>query len=93
MDEQPSVGRRIGRFLTARGLVWLLLGLIGGGIAADMWERRRARELEKAHEEQQLALQSRLSQAELSLKELREQLEAERRLRHSYEDLVGRGRK
>lgn len=70
------------RFLVKRAVVWLILGLIGGGVAADWWERQRA-----ASDIADLKVRQadRLKEAEGKIRELTERLNAERQRRESLE--------
>ncbi len=87
----------------SRGLVWLLLGLVGGGLALDQWWRhhtaglvRQLTDLEAQEKEQAKRadeLQSRLNKYEEELKGLQEALGQERDLRHRYERVLSEGRK
>jgi len=85
----------------SRGLV---LGLIGGGLAADVWRQQEKKSLMAQLQQEQLAtagaerarmdeIQSKLARAEKELTQLRAQVVAERDLRHRYEDLVAKRRK
>jgi len=84
------------RFLTKRAIVWLVIGLLGGGLATELWEGRRAGELEQRLAEQQ----RRLGQDEARARELGAKLEqaearlrdAERRLKESDERLAAERR-
>ena len=94
---------RIGKSILRRAVVWLILGLIGGGIAADLWWRQATRGTDKQVKQLQTEidsekmgaqqLESKLAEAGGELRQLKEQLAAERNLRRRYEDLVTRGRK
>lgn len=68
--------------LVKRAVVWLILGLIGGGVAADWWERQRA-----ASDIADLKVRQadRLKEAEAKIAELAEQLKAERQRREALE--------
>jgi uncharacterized protein HemX len=73
------------RFLTTRAVVWLILGLIGGGIAADLWWRHHTRAVDeqlravRASAESERAraakVESDLSAASGELKRLKEEVE------------------
>lgn len=86
------------KMVLQRAAVRVLLGLIGGGIAADLRWRPQTRHLgargEGLEAERTRAdeLQSRLAAAERGRRDLGQPLEAERPLRHRYEDLPARGR-
>ena len=77
----------------------LLLGLLAG----YLWWGQKTRDLEgelraiqgrEATEKQRAnALQSRVSEIEAQVKQLTDDLTAERDLRHKYERLMGQGRK
>ncbi len=87
----------------SRGLVWFLLGLIGGGLALDQWWRHQtaslvrqltdleAREREQAKRADEL--KARLGKYEEELKGLQEALGQERDLRRRYERVLSEGRK
>lgn len=68
--------------LVKRAVVWLILGLIGGGVAADWWERQRA-----ASDIADLKVRQadRLKEAEAKIAELTEQLKTERQRREALE--------
>ena len=70
------------KFFVKRAVVWLVLGLLGGGVAADWWERQRAAgdiaELKVRQADQ-------LKQTETKIKELTDQLNAERQRREALE--------
>ncbi len=70
------------KFLVKRAVVWLILGLLGGGVAADWWERQRA-----AGDIADLKVRQadRLKEAEGKIKELTERLNAERQRREALE--------
>ncbi len=78
------------KFAAKRVVVWVILGLLGGGVAADVWWRQRGAQ-------QQAALKARngeeLRQAEAQIKQLTEQLEAERQRREALERQLSEGRK
>jgi hypothetical protein len=65
-----------------RAIVWLILGLIGGGVAADWWERQRTAgdlaELKVRQADQ-------LKEAEAKITRLTEQLTAEQQRREALE--------
>ncbi len=95
------------RLFAKRAVVWLVLGLIGGGIAADIWWRQRTRtvdqqlkQLQASAESEHARVESQLSATSGEVKRLKEEVErlteqltAERDLRHRYEDLASRGQK
>ena len=72
----------IKKFFVKRAVVWLILGLLGGGVAADWWERQRAAgdiaDLKVRQADQ-------LKEAEGKIKELTERLNAERQRREALE--------
>jgi uncharacterized protein HemX len=73
------------RFFTARAVVWLVLGLLGGGIAGDIWWRQHARDvkqqlnqLQRSVESERTragALESALSACGAEMKHLKEEVE------------------
>lgn len=75
----------IKRYLTTRVVVWLVLGLLGGGIAADAWWRQHARDVEQRLKELQASagsehaqagkLESQLSASSSEVKRLKEEVE------------------
>lgn len=93
----------IRKFFVSRALVWLLVGLVGGGLALDQWWRRHtaglvrqltdleAREKEQAKRADEL--QARLTRDEEELKALKDELKQERDLRQRYERVLSEGRK
>jgi len=46
------------RFFTTRAVVWLVLGLIGGGIAADVWWRQHTRAVDDQLKQVQTSAES-----------------------------------
>lgn len=53
----------IKRFLTTRVIVWLVLGLLGGGIAADGWWRQHTRDVEQRLKQLQASAEADQAQA------------------------------
>ncbi len=78
MDLKTSVAKRV--------VVWLIAGLIGGGIAADWWERHRAAndiaDLKVRHADQLKESQAKLEQ---KIEQLSRDLNAERQRREALE--------
>jgi Skp family chaperone for outer membrane proteins len=78
MDVKRSFAKRV--------VVWLVVGLIGGGIAADWWERHRAAndiaDLKVRHADQLKESQAKLEQ---KIEELSRDLNAERQRREALE--------
>jgi hypothetical protein len=78
------------KFLVKRAIAWLILGLIGGGVAADWWERQRAAsdisDLKTRHTDQ-------LKEVERKFTQLTEQLKAERQRREALEGILAGIRK
>ena len=78
------------KYTVKRAVVWLLLGLLGGGVAADWWERQRAAsdiaELKTRQADQ-------LKEVEAKVKELTDQLKAERQRREALERAIAELRK
>ena len=72
-------------FFVKRAIAWLILGLIGGGVAADWWERQRAAgdisDLKTRHADQ-------LKEVERTITQLTEQLKSERQRREALEGIV-----
>lgn len=93
----------IKKLIVSRPLVWLLLGLIGGGLTLDQWWRhhtaglvRQLTDLEARDKEQVKRadeLEARLTRNEEELKALKEELTQERDLRQRYERVLSEGRK
>lgn len=73
------------KFLVKRAVAWLILGLIGGGVAADWWERQRA-----ASEISDLKARQtdQLKEVEGRVTQLTEQLKAERQRREALERVL-----
>ncbi len=73
------------KFLVKRAVAWLILGLIGGGLAADWWERQRAAsdisDLKARQTDQ-------LKEVEGKITQLTEQLKAERQRRGALERIL-----
>lgn len=80
----------IRKFTVKRAVVWLLLGLLGGGVAADWWERQRAAgdiaDLKVRQADQLKGLEGRI-------KDLTDQLNAERQRREALERALAELRK
>jgi Skp family chaperone for outer membrane proteins len=78
MDVKTSFGKRV--------VVWLVVGLIAGGIAADWWERHRAAndiaDLKVRHADQLRESQAKLEQ---KIEQLSRELNAERQRREALE--------
>lgn len=78
------------KFFVKRAIAWLILGLIGGGVAADWWERQRAAsdisDLKTRHADQ-------LKEVERKITQLTEQLKAERERRDALEGVLAGIRK
>lgn len=76
--------------LARNAAVWLMVGLIGGGIAADQWDRRRAaRDLEQVNGQHADQLDS----ARATIEQLKKDLDAERQRRERLEGVVADLRK
>jgi len=73
------------KLLVKRAIAWLILGLIGGGVAADWWERQRAAsdisDLKARQADQ-------LKEVEGKITQLTEQLKAERQRREVLEGVL-----
>jgi membrane protein involved in colicin uptake len=71
--------------LVRRSAVWLIVGLVGGGIAGDQWQRRQAaRDLVDAaqsHDDQ-------IKSAQAKIEELAKALDAERERRQALEGVL-----
>ncbi len=78
------------KFFLKRAVVWLILGLIGGGVAADWWERQRA-----ASDIADLKVRQadQLEEAKAKITRLTEQLTAERQRREALEGALADLRK
>ncbi len=78
------------KFLVKRAIAWLILGLIGGGVAADWWERQRAAsdisDLKARQTDQ-------LKEVEGKITQLTEQLKVERQRREALERVLAETRK
>jgi outer membrane murein-binding lipoprotein Lpp len=102
-DEQRRRGAFLNKFVLKRVVVWLVLGLVGGAVLADLVWRPRAASLNhqvadlaaRAETQERRAdqLESRVRAAEAEAKQLSDQLKDERELRHRYEDVLSKGRK
>ncbi len=73
------------KFFVTRAMIWLIAGLIGGGIAADWWERQRAMSDIADLKARQA---DRLSEVQAKLEELTRQLNAERERRQALEQVL-----
>ena len=51
------------RFFTTRAVVLLVLGLLGGGLAADVWWRQHAKDVEQQLKQLQASAESERAQA------------------------------
>jgi len=70
----------IGKSILRRAVVWLILGLIGGGIAADLWWRQATRGTDKQVKQLQTEIDSekmRAQQLESKLAEAGGELQLE----------------
>jgi uncharacterized protein HemX len=82
MDFRKAVLKRVA--------VWIVLGLVGGGFAADMlWRHKSAQEQAALRSQQTAALQ----RLEAQVKSLTDQLAAERLRREALERALSEGRK
>lgn len=76
--------------LLKRVAVWTVLGVVGGGVAADMlWRQKGAQEQTNLRAQQTQELQ----RLEADLKALTDQLSAERLRREALERSLSEGRK
>jgi len=76
--------------LLKRVAVWTVLGVVGGGVAADMlWRQKGAQEQTNLRAQQTQELQ----RLEAQVKELTDQLAAERLRREALERSLSEGRK
>ena len=76
--------------LLKRVAVWTVLGVVGGGVAADMlWRQKGSQEQVNLHGQQTQELQ----RLEAQLKSLTDQLAAERLRREALERSLSEGRK
>ena len=76
--------------LLKRVAVWMVLGVVGGGVAADMlWRQKGAQEQTNLRAQQTQELQ----RLEAQLKALTDQLAAERLRREALERSLSEGRK
>jgi hypothetical protein len=78
------------KFLVKRAVAWLILGLVGGGVAADWWERQRAASDISDLKERQT---DQLKEVEGKITQLTEQLSAERQRREALERVLAETRK
>jgi Tfp pilus assembly protein PilO len=84
------------KFAVKRVIVWLIAGILVGGLAADLWWRQRSANVERelAEERQRASeTQSKLAGAEAGVKRLADELKTERQRREQLERLVSEGRK
>ena len=82
MDARKTVLKRVA--------VWTVLGIVGGGVAADMfWRQKGAQEQASLQTQQTQELQ----RLEAQLKTLTDQLAAERLRREALERSLSEGRK
>ncbi len=80
----------MGKAVLKRVAVWTVLGIVGGGVAADMfWRQKGAQEQANLHTQQTQELQ----RLEAQLKTLTDQLAAERLRREALERSLSEGRK
>ena len=82
MDFRKAVLKRVA--------VWIVLGLVGGGFAADMLWRHKSAQAQAALRSQQTEALQRL---EAQVKSLTDQLAAERLRREALERALSEGRK
>jgi hypothetical protein len=76
--------------LVKRVAVWSVLGLVGGGFAADMiWRQKSAQEQAGLHTQQT----DELARLEAQVKALTDQLAAERLRREALEHALSEGKK
>ena len=76
--------------LVKRVAVWSVLGLVGGGFAADMiWRQKSAQEQAGLHTQQT----DELARLEVQVKALTDQLAAERLRREALERALSEGKK
>jgi septal ring factor EnvC (AmiA/AmiB activator) len=93
----------MGKLAAKRIVVWVVMGLLVGGLAADLWWRQGSNETRRelaelkasqARQGQQLEeLKGKLAGAEAEANQLREQLKTEQALRHRLEEVLSRGKK
>jgi 3-hydroxyacyl-CoA dehydrogenase len=76
--------------LVKRAAVWLIVGLIGGGIAGDQWQRRQAA---RDHVEATNSRDDQLKDARAKIDELAKALDAERQRRQALEGVLADLRK
>lgn len=70
--------------------IWLIIGVLGGGIAGDQWSRRQtARDLEEITGRQA----DQLHDARVQIEQLKKDLDAERQRRESLEGVLADLRK
>lgn len=82
MDLRKSIAKR--------AVVWLVVGLAGGGVAVDWWERQRAT---SDLAELRVRDADRLREAESRIKQLEVELKMERQRRQALESIVADLRK
>lgn len=58
------------RFVTTRVVVWLVLGLVGGGLAADLWWRQHTRAVDQQLKQLQAGAESDRARADKAQAEL-----------------------
>jgi hypothetical protein len=80
----------LGKALTKRIAVWSVLGLVGGGVAADMLWRQKGGQEQAALRAQQTQELERLA---ARIKTLNDELAAERLRREALERSLSEGRK
>jgi len=76
--------------IAKRAVVWLVVGLAGGGVAVDWWERQRAT---SDLAELRVRDADRLREAESRIKQLEVELKMERQRRQALESIVADLRK
>jgi 3-hydroxyacyl-CoA dehydrogenase len=76
--------------LVKRAAVWLIVGLIGGGIAGDQWQRRQAA---RDQVEATNSRDDQLKDAQAKIDELAKALDAERQRRQALEGVLADLRK
>lgn len=78
------------KLFVKRAAVWLILGLLGGGLAGYWWEHQRAAldvtDLRVRHADELKAVGA-------TIKQLAEELKAERHRREALEQVLSKGRK
>jgi hypothetical protein len=76
--------------LVKRAIAWLILGLVGGGVGADWWERQRAA---SAISDLKARQADQLKEVEGKITQLTEQLKAERQRREALEGVLAEARR